>query len=116
MTKFIEKPWGSEEILHCDNRYVTKRLTMNKGHRCSVQFHRYKTETVYLLSGVLKVFLGPDQNSLEEIILKPNGFLTILPNQVHRMEAIETSVYLEASTPELEDVVRLQDDYQRVSN
>lgn len=113
MIREIIKPWGKEEVLHIDQRYMMKRLTMHQGHRCSLQFHRFKTETVYLISGKLRVLLGESQHALQEHILGPNDSLTVLPNQVHRMEALESSVYLEASTPEMEDVVRLNDDYQR---
>ncbi|MBC8432929.1 MAG: cupin domain-containing protein [Desulfobacterales bacterium] len=109
----IDKPWGKEELLEQNDRYMTKRLTMNKGHRCSMQYHQKKVETVYLLSGKLKIIVGNSMQSLEEIIMKPHDFLTIDKHQIHRMEAVEDSVYLEASTPELDDVVRLEDDYQR---
>jgi len=109
----IEKPWGKEELLEQNNRYVAKRLTMHKGHRCSMQYHQKKVETVYLLSGKLKIYKGISMEALEEIVMEPNDFLTIGACQVHRMEAVEDSVYLEASTPELDDVVRLEDDYKR---
>lgn len=113
MIKTIEKPWGKEEVIHIDGKYMMKRLTMHQGHRCSLQFHEKKTETVYLLSGSLKVYLGDRQDSLQEILLNPHESITITPNQIHRMEAVEDSIYLEASTPEMEDVVRLKDDYLR---
>lgn len=109
----IEKPWGKEELLEKNDRYMFKRLTMKKGHACSLQYHEYKTESVYLLSGRLKIFLGETQEQLEEFELEPHQVITLKPYQVHRMEALSDAVYLEASTPELEDVVRLQDRYQR---
>ena len=111
----IEKPWGQEELIEINDRYMVKRLTMNKGHRCSLQYHRQKKETVYMLSGVLNVYLGESIESLDLIEMHPGDSLTIKPGQIHRMEGRETSVYLEASTPELDDVVRLQDDYKRTS-
>lgn len=109
----ISKPWGQEELLEHNQQYVVKRLTMHKGHRCSIQYHEKKMETVYLLSGKLKLYIGNDANKLNEKIMLPNDHLTIIPHVIHRMEAIEDSIYLEASTPELDDVVRLKDDYKR---
>ena len=110
----IEKPWGKEELLEKNERYMFKRLTMHAGHACSLQYHEIKAESVYLLSGRLKVYIGDKENELNEIIMLPHDSLTLYPFKIHRMEAIEDSVYLEASTPELEDVVRLQDRYKRV--
>ena len=110
----IEKPWGKEELLEKNEKYMFKRLTMNEGHACSLQYHELKVETIYLLRGVLKVYMGDNVDSLEEIIMKPNDVITLDPNKIHRMEAIKDSVYLEASTPEIEDVIRLQDRYKRV--
>ena len=110
----IEKPWGKEELLEKNEKYMFKRLTMYKGHACSLQYHEVKTESVYLLSGSLKVYIGDKEDNLDEIIMKPHDFITLYPFKIHRMEALEDSVYLEASTPELEDVVRLQDRYKRV--
>ena len=65
--KIILKPWGSEEILSHNNRYVLKKLTMKKGKRCSLQYHRKKHETVYVISGKLKVTIG---KSLKNEIIK----------------------------------------------
>ena len=114
--KKIDKPWGFEEIIEHNEYYVLKKLCMNKGHKCSVQFHRMKKETVYLLSGSLNIYIGDARNDLavKPTLLKPNDSLTIEPGVVHRMEAVEDSIYLEASTPELDDVVRLSDEYGRV--
>lgn len=110
----IEKPWGKEEILENNNKYVLKKLTMYAGHRCSLQFHKFKKETVFVLSGRLKIIKGSNLNSLEENIYISGDFITIPPKLIHRMEGVEDSVYLEASTSELDDVFRLADDYKRV--
>lgn len=110
----IEKPWGKEELLEKNEKYMFKRLTMYKGHACSLQYHEMKTETVYLLSGSLKVYIGDKKDKLDEIIMKSNDSITLYPYKIHRMEALEDCIYLEASTPELEDVVRLQDRYKRI--
>lgn len=109
----IEKPWGKEELLEHNPKYMFKRLTMLKGHACSLQYHEVKTESVYVLSGTLKLYIGDSEHELDEELMHPGDFITLNPYKVHRMEAIEDTVYLEASTPELEDVVRLQDRYHR---
>lgn len=110
----IEKPWGKEELIEKNDKYMFKRLTMYKGHACSLQYHEIKIETVYLLKGSLKVYIGDKKDKLEEIIMKPDDSITLHPFKIHRMEALEDSIYLESSTPELEDVVRLEDKYKRV--
>ena len=112
--KTIEKPWGKEEVLEKNEKYMFKRLTMNKGHSCSLQYHEVKSETVYLLSGKLRVFTGNKTDELDQIIMKPHDSITLYPYKIHRMEALEDSVYLEASTPEMGDVVRLKDNYNRI--
>lgn len=111
--KIIEKPWGKEELLEINDFYVLKKLTMWKNHRCSLQYHNHKQETIYVLSGKLRIFTGQSENELSSKIYVPNETLTLLPGVVHRMEGVEDCVYLEASTPQLDDVVRIQDDYNR---
>ena len=113
MTEFIKKPWGSEELLEKNEHYVVKRLFMKKNHQCSLQYHALKHETVYVLSGILKVLYGDEETSLEQIILESGDSLVIPPLKIHRMFGISDSYYLESSTTELDDVVRLQDDYKR---
>jgi mannose-6-phosphate isomerase-like protein (cupin superfamily) len=111
--KIIDKPWGKEELLEINDHYMVKKLTMWKGHRCSLQYHKQKKETIYVLSGLLKIYFGPSENKLTEKIYGPNDAITLLPGTIHRMEGVEDCVYLEASTPQMEDVVRIQDDYNR---
>lgn len=111
----IEKPWGREEVIEINDKFMVKRLTMWAGHRCSLQYHNVKKETVYVLSGVLKILQGISADSLEEKLFSAGDSLTIPPGLIHRMEAVEDAVYLEASTPEMDDVVRLADDYQRAT-
>lgn len=111
--ELIKKPWGYEELIEVNENYMVKKLKMNKGHKCSLQYHEKKKETVYLLDGKLKVFLGDKINEISAIIMEPNHTLTLDPKKIHRMEALEDSIYLEASTPDLDDVVRLDDEYGR---
>ncbi len=109
----IEKPWGQEEVIEINDRYMVKKLTMFKGHRCSLQFHNQKQETIYVLSGSLKIYTGTASHNLFERIYQAHETITLAPGIIHRMEALEDSIYLEASTPEMDDVVRLSDDYDR---
>jgi len=113
MNKIIEKPWGKEEVIEINSRYMVKKLTMNAGHRCSTQYHKFKRETIYVLSGQLRIYWGTKMDQLKSRIYKSGENITIPPKLIHRMEAVEHSIYLESSTPEMEDVVRLQDDYER---
>jgi quercetin dioxygenase-like cupin family protein len=109
----IEKPWGKEEVIEINDRYMMKKLTMWKGHRCSIQYHNIKRETIYVLSGQLRIYTGPSVEGLTSRVFTEGETITLVPGVVHRMEAVEDSIYLEASTPEMDDVVRLVDDYQR---
>jgi len=109
----IEKPWGREEVIEINDKYMVKKLTMWAGHRCSLQYHNLKKETIYVLSGILKIIQGQTQDALIEKLYYAGDTVTIPPRLIHRMEGVEDSVYLEASTPELDDVERLADDYQR---
>ena len=111
--QIIEKPWGKEEVIEINDKYMMKKLTMLKGHRCSLQLHNHKKETIYVLSGQLRIISGPDQDNLTGKIYSEGESITISPGVVHRMEGLEDSIYLEASTPEMDDVVRLVDDYER---
>ena len=111
--QIIEKPWGKEEVIEINDKYMMKKLTMLKGHRCRLQLHNHKKETIYVLSGQLKIISGPDQDNLTGKIYTEGESITISPGVVHRMEGVEDSIYLEASTPEMDDVVRLVDDYER---
>jgi mannose-6-phosphate isomerase-like protein (cupin superfamily) len=105
----IDKPWGYEEWLEVNEKYVVKRLMMKKGNQCSLQYHEAKKETVMVLSGTLTVYFN------DQIIkMAPSDTLTIEPHDIHRMFAEnEDCLYLECSTPELDDVVRIEDDYGR---
>jgi quercetin dioxygenase-like cupin family protein len=110
--KRVPKPWGYEIIWAHTDRYVGKVLHIDAGHALSVQYHNRKDETIYLLSGEMKywVKLGDE---LEDVRLRQGDAFRITPGTVHYMEAITDCDILEASTPELDDVVRLQDRYGR---
>jgi mannose-6-phosphate isomerase len=109
----VEKPWGYELIWARTDRYVGKILHVRKGHALSLQYHRAKDETVHLLSGRLELQTGEGAD-LDRRVLQTGESFHITPGLRHRMTALEDSDVLEASTPELDDVVRLEDRYGRV--
>ncbi len=112
MKNKIKKPWGYEEVIEINKKYMFKKLYMKKGHRCSLQFHNKKKETVFVLSGRLKLILKK-KNRTSSKIMKKGQSISISPKTIHRMQAISNCYYLEASSPEISDVVRIQDDYKR---
>lgn len=109
----VEKPWGHELIWARTERYVGKVLHVKAGQALSLQYHEKKDETIHLLRGRMRFFVGPSQEALEELELSEGQSFHITPGTVHRMEAITDVDMLEASTPELTDVVRLEDRYGR---
>ncbi|HTZ65639.1 MAG TPA: cupin domain-containing protein [Solirubrobacteraceae bacterium] len=112
----VAKPWGSELWYAHTDRYAGKILRVNAGHRLSVQYHSEKDETSYLLSGRLLVEQGETAESMRRRELGPGAVWHNPPGIVHTMEALEDSVILEVSTPELHDVVRINDRYGRVQD
>jgi mannose-6-phosphate isomerase-like protein (cupin superfamily) len=108
----VPKPWGHETIWAHTDRYVGKILHIKAGHALSEQYHNKKDETDHLLSGELiyRVKLGDE---LEDMHLTRGQSFRITPGTVHQMEAVTDCDILETSTPELDDVVRLQDRYGR---
>jgi mannose-6-phosphate isomerase len=109
----VPKPWGSELWYAHTNRYAGKILRVNAGHRLSVQFHAEKDETSYLLSGQLLLEQGDTADTLRRRVLEQGATWRNAPGVVHTFEALEDSVILEVSTPELDDVVRIEDRYGR---
>lgn len=112
--KKIIKPWGFEQIIEINKNYLLKKLFMKKNHRCSLQYHNKKKETIYIISGELKIYFGKQKNNLKSKNYKKGSSVTIEPRIIHRMKAKTNCLYLEASTPHNSDVVRLSDDYKRV--
>lgn len=111
--KKVLKPWGHEIWFAHQPEYAGKILHIKKGHRYSLQYHEKKTESQYLLSGSVKFYLGTEADDLKELILEPGDKLDITPGTIHRAEALEDSDILEVSTSDLDDVVKLADDYGR---
>jgi len=113
--KHVPKPWGHETIWAHTEFYVGKILHVKAGHALSVQYHERKDETVYLLSGEMRYWVGTpdDADRLTDVRLTQGESFRITPGTVHYMEAVTDCDVLEASTPHLDDVVRLKDRYGR---
>ncbi len=110
----IEKPWGSEEIVDLCEAYCVKRLNVRHGHRLSMQYHERKRETMMLLKGSADLMIS-EEHGHGNILMEPGEAYIIEPGTVHRIEGLseEDAVILEVSTTELDDIVRLDDDYGR---
>jgi mannose-6-phosphate isomerase len=115
-TERVEKPWGHELIWARTERYVGKILHVRRGHALSLQYHRVKEETIRLLSGRMRLETETDAGVREVRVLEPGDGAHVPPGLRHRMEALEDCEILEVSTPELDDVVRLEDRYGRVAS
>jgi mannose-6-phosphate isomerase len=108
----VDKPWGYELHWAKTDRYVGKVLHVTAGHALSLQYHNQKDETMYLYAG--KLLFETDVNGeLVKQEMKPGDSVHISPKTIHRITAIEDCDVLEVSTPELDDVVRLEDRYGR---
>jgi mannose-6-phosphate isomerase-like protein (cupin superfamily) len=104
----IRKPWGREEWLILNDKYCLKRLYIDAGKRLSLQFHEIKKETMILEDGTCDLLKNG-----ETILMKYGEPYTINPRDVHRLHAHRDTIILEVSTPEVDDVVRVEDDYGR---
>ena len=104
--RIVEKPWGREIFLSCNEKYVMEIMEIRKGERTSLHLHKTRMETFYVLKGLLKV---------NNLVLREGAVVTVPPGEPHRLEALEDTVVVECSTPEVDDIVRLEDDYGRVA-
>ena len=111
----VEKPWGHELWLELNEFYAYKLIHMKKGNRCSLQSHDYKIEANYVIEGEAEVLLENDEGVMESKIYTKGMGWTVPLNRKHRVVARESYTALEVSTPHLNDVVRFDDDTNRVS-
>ena len=109
----VEKPWGHELIWARTDRYVGKILHIEAGQLLSLQYHNKKDESIYVLKGEIILRLQQEETLIERRVAEGEGF-HIRPRLIHQFEAVTTADLLEASTAELDDVVRLKDKYGRV--
>jgi mannose-6-phosphate isomerase len=110
----IDKPWGHELVWALSEHYAGKLLRVTAGQRLSLQFHREKDESWYVLEGRAELeFAAPGERATTTEVVTPGAAFRIKPGTVHRVRAIEDTTILEVSTPEIDDVVRLEDSYGR---
>jgi mannose-6-phosphate isomerase-like protein (cupin superfamily) len=109
----VDKPWGHELIWASTDRYVGKLLVIETGRRLSLQRHLVKDESILVMSGRLRLTLEDDAGQIRVEELGAGDARRVATGRIHRYEAIERCELVEVSTPELDDVVRLEDDYGR---
>jgi mannose-6-phosphate isomerase len=109
----VDKPWGHELIWAHTEQYAGKILVIEAGRRLSLQRHEVKDESILVREGRLKLTLEDDDGVVREQILGPGDHRRVATGRIHRYEAIERCEVIEVSTTELDDVVRLEDDFGR---
>jgi oxalate decarboxylase/phosphoglucose isomerase-like protein (cupin superfamily) len=109
----VEKPWGYELRWAVTDRYLGKVIHINKGEALSLQYHRLKDEFQYLIKGSVEMELGDSDGQLAKHRMQAGDTLHITPGMRHRLTALEDTDIFEVSTPEIDDVVRLEDRYGR---
>jgi mannose-6-phosphate isomerase len=110
----VNKPWGYEMIWAENPKYIGKTLHIMAGSRLSLQYHKVKDETIMVLKGTLKLEYGPSKGDLREIEMNPGDTFHVPPGLLHRMSGVTDVEIVEVSTSELNDVVRVADDFGRV--
>ncbi len=108
-----EKPWGFELLFAHTPKYAGKVIFVRKGQRLSLQYHEQKDESIYIYEGKALVEIEGGDGGMKSTVLQPGQCIRIPPLTRHRLQAIEDTTLFEVSTPELEDVVRVEDDYGR---
>ncbi|MEZ0239515.1 MAG: cupin domain-containing protein [Chloroflexota bacterium] len=109
----VDKPWGQELIWAVTDRYVGKLITIEAGRRLSLQYHERKDEWIHVLEGRLRLALENDRGEIEDREIGPGEGAHVPTGRRHRYAGIDRVTLVEVSTPELEDVVRLDDDFGR---
>ena len=108
-----EKPWGFELLLAHTPKYAGKLIFVRKGHRLSLQYHEKKDESIYIYAGKALLEIETSDGHMVSTIVEPGQCIRIPPLTRHRLQAVEDTTLFEVSTPELDDVVRVEDDYGR---
>lgn len=112
-TKTVVKPWGKEIWLHLDNNYCYKRIYINKGFKTSFQYHLQKSETNFIIDGEAEVWLEDDNGVVQKYRMHGGDYFTVTPPKKHRVIAISDIVLQEVSTPHVDDVIRINDEFHR---
>ena len=111
--KVVSKPWGKEIWLELNDKYCYKRIYINAGTRTSYQYHEKKLETNYIIKGKAEVWLENDKGVIEKNKMGKDDFFTVVPPRKHRIIALTDLILQEVSTPEVDDVIRIEDDSDR---
>jgi NDP-sugar pyrophosphorylase family protein/mannose-6-phosphate isomerase-like protein (cupin superfamily) len=111
--KVVYKPWGKEEWLELNDSYCYKRIHINAGYKTSFQYHNKKKETNYIISGSAEVWLENENGDIEKKIMRAGEYFNVSPPKKHRVIALTDVILQEVSTPEVDDVVRIDDEYAR---
>lgn len=111
--KTVTKPWGKEEWLELNEKYCYKRIYINAGYKTSYQYHNFKRETNYIISGEAEIWLENDEGVVEKKIMKAGDYFNVTPPKKHRVIALTDIILQEVSTPEVDDVIRINDEFAR---
>ena len=111
--KVVSKPWGKEIWLELNDKYCYKRIYINAGTKTSYQYHENKLETNYIIDGEAEVWLENEDGDVVKSKMKKDDFFTVIPPRKHRVIALTDIILQEVSTPEVDDVIRIQDDSNR---
>ena len=111
--KTVIKPWGKEVWLELNEKYCYKRIYINAGYKTSYQYHEKKRETNYIIDGTAEVWLENDDGVVEKKIMKAGDYFNVTPPKKHRVIALTDIILQEVSTPEVDDVIRIEDDANR---
>ncbi len=113
MYKVVHKPWGKEEWLALNEFYCYKRIYINAGYKTSFQWHEQKHETNYIIKGEAEVWLENDEGEIIKKVMKAGEFFDVVPPKKHRVIAITDIILQEVSTPHVDDVFRINDEFNR---
>jgi len=111
--KVVHKPWGKEEWLELNDAYCYKRIYINAGYKTSYQYHEFKRETNYIIEGTAEIWLENESGIVEKKIMKAGDFFNVVPPRKHRVIALTDIILQEVSTPHVDDVIRINDEFNR---
>jgi len=109
----VDKPWGHELRFAITDRYLGKVIHVNRGEALSLQYHEQKDETLLMTEGVMDLELAAEDGQMITHRLSPGNCIRIVPGRMHRMVAVEDCEFFEVSSPEINDVIRVEDRYGR---
>ena len=109
----VDKPWGHELRFAITERYLGKVIHVNQGEALSLQYHEQKDETLLMTEGVMDLELAAADGEMATHRLSVGDCIRIVPGRMHRMEAVEDCEFFEVSSPEINDVIRVEDKYGR---